>query len=293
MSDFERYNKENYIIPMTVEEKGGHLHTVILGEMAQDHIAGRRVLHVGCNAGTTTYHLQSFKPRRLAGVDVNGEAILAAQKLIPSVQFYHAIAHDMPFEDNSFDTIILFSVLEHMFKSDKALAIKEFERVLVHNGVVLVQIPKATPGSKDQKLRQNAYDPRVESLYHSEKDVHADFYGWESLKFYYEKRQNPNNRARHSSWIAIYRNPKPKLKPSESTTKESDIDLREYRGKTVKMKLDPKPQVQVKQTSIEEEQTSKISVKPGEDSAKSKRESPVNPSAQIRSNWGYDNPHDY
>lgn len=312
MSEFERYSKENYIVPMTVEQKGGHLHAVILGEMAADHIVGKRVLHVGCNAGTTTYHLQPLEPDYLAGVDVNVEAIQEAKKLIPTGHFHHAVAHDIPFEDSSFDTIVLFAVLEHMFKRDKSLAVKEFERVLAHNGVVLVQVPKATPGSKDQKLRQNAYDPHHESLYHTEQELHADFPDWECLKSYYEDRPNPNNGARHSAWIAIYKNPKPKPEiveepepesgpepePPRVTTKSSDIDLRELRSRTVKMKLDPKPKPKPKKqpepTMVEEEDTAKLAINQEKKEAEENvRESKSNPSAQIRSNWGYDNPHDY
>ena len=210
-------DKENYIVPMTVAEKAGHLHTVILAELAEEHITGKRVVHVGCNAATTTYHVWPLKPSHLAGVDVNPEAIKKGRQILPEAELVAASAHDMPFEDDSFDTIILFAVFEHLFAEDKKPAVEEFKRILKPGGHILVQLPKATPGSKDQKLRQNAYDPHHVSFYHTLDEVHADFPDWECISGYHETRANPNNGAHHSAWISIYKNPKkrePKKNPS-------------------------------------------------------------------------------
>jgi ubiquinone/menaquinone biosynthesis C-methylase UbiE len=201
-------DKENYIVPMTVAQKAGHLHAVILAEMAEEHITGKRVVHVGCNAATTTYHVQPLNPSHLAGVDVNPEAIAKAKLILPEAELITASAHDMPFEDDSFDTIILFAVFEHLFPEDKAPAVEEFQRILKPGGCVLVQLPTATPGSKDEKLKQNAYDPHHMSFYFKEQDVHDDFPGWDCLDIHHEARRNPNNNAQHSAWIAVYQNPK-------------------------------------------------------------------------------------
>jgi len=197
-------SKENYIVPMTVAQKGGHLHAVILKELAPDHITGKRVVHVGCNAATTTYHVNPLGPSYLAGVDVNGEAIAKARTILPEAEFFHASAHKMPFGAASFHTIILFAVFEHLYEEDKIPAAKEMERILKPGGCILVQLPKATPGSKDEARKQNAYDPHHVSFYFKEEDVHRDFSGFKCRKIWHETRRNPNNNAPHSSWFAIY-----------------------------------------------------------------------------------------
>lgn len=299
-SSIEKYkDKENYIVPMTVEQKAGHLHAVILGEMAKDHIAGKRVLHAGCNAATTTFHIWPLEPEYLAGADVNVEAIQLAKETLPQAHFFHASATDLPFEDSSFDTVIAFAMFEHLFEEDKSLAAAEFRRVLKPGGCLLVQVPRAIPGSKDQKLKQNAYDPCHVSLYLTEDDLHADFPGWKCLKFYYEDRRNPNNNAQHCSWIAIYENQKEPDEevPSEPeqevpgeprvTNADSDVDLRDLGHKSIRLEnLTP---------TDESTDTPSMGISSDDmpSEAPEAREAPAPKSAQIRSPFGYGNPHDY
>ena len=54
-------------------------------------------------------------------------------------QFFDADIKDLPFEDNSFDTIILTQVLEHIDEPTKAL--DEVKRVLKKNGVIIISVP--------------------------------------------------------------------------------------------------------------------------------------------------------
>lgn len=204
-------DKENYIIPMTVADREGFLFTQIYQEN-REHISDKDVLHIGCNNGASTVMIDRLAPKGLCGMDVNAEAIAIARELLPKVDFCVASAHEMPFDDNSFDSILLFEVFEHLFKEDKHSAISEFSRVLRPGGVVFLSVPRAVPGSKDQRLKQNAYDPHHVSFYFKEQDVHDDFPEWTCLDIHLETRPNPNNGAHHNSWIAIYKNPKEESK---------------------------------------------------------------------------------
>lgn len=216
--------KENYVVPMTVSQKSGHLHAVMLREMAPEYLTGKRVLHAGCNAGTTTYHVSPLNPASLTGLDVNEEAIVKARLILPSAMWVVGSIHDMPFPDNSFDTIILFAVFEHLYKEDKEAGTKELERILSPGGHILVQLPRAVPGSKDQRLKQNAYDPHHISFYYQESDVSDDFPGWECLELRHEARRNPNNKAAHNSWVGIFVNPKaPVAEPAAEPVAEPPV----------------------------------------------------------------------
>jgi len=53
----------------------------------------------------------------------------------------HALAHDLPFADNSFCTVTMFDVMEHLLRQDTEAVCKELQRVAskrvlltVHNG---------------------------------------------------------------------------------------------------------------------------------------------------------------
>jgi len=200
-------NKENYIVPMTVADREGFLFTQVYQEN-KDLISDKDVLHIGCNSGPPTVMLDRLGPKSIQGIDVNGEAIEMARVLLPHINFHVASAHDLPFDDDSFDSILLFEVFEHLYEEDKSDALSEFSRVLRSGGVILLSVPRAVPGSKDQKLKQNAYDPHHVSFYFNKQNVHDDFPGWECLNLYHETRPNPNNGAHHNSWVAAYKNPK-------------------------------------------------------------------------------------
>ncbi|MHA2084462.1 MAG: class I SAM-dependent methyltransferase [Candidatus Thorarchaeota archaeon] len=208
-------DKENYIIPMSVEDREGFLFTQIYEEN-KELISEKDVLHIGCNHGTSTLLLDRLGPKNIEGIDVNGEAIEMARDLLPHLKFHVASAHDLPFDDDSFDSILLFEVFEHLYEEDKSSAVSEFSRVLRPGGQILLSVPRAVPGSKDQRLRQNAYDPHHVSFYFQEQDVHKDFPEWDCLNLYHETRPNPNNGAHHNSWIATYKNPKEEVKKKQN-----------------------------------------------------------------------------
>jgi ubiquinone/menaquinone biosynthesis C-methylase UbiE len=208
MDSLAKYQaKENYIVPMTPAQRAGHLHPVLFQEH-EGMIRGKDVLDVGCNQGDLTFYLHKLSPKSLCGADVNPAALEAAKAAIPNARFECCPVQEMPFEDDSFDTVVMFEVFEHLYEEDKKASLAELARVLRPGGLVFLSMPKAVPGSKDEKLRQNAYDPHHVSFYFKEGDVHADFVGWECLKLYFENRSNPGNKSqRHCSWVGVYKSP--------------------------------------------------------------------------------------
>src|SRR6185369_11552834 len=109
-----------------------------------------RVLEVGCGYGRNLMALASLKPRLVVGSDVDaGELHRAADKragLSPGefarIELVRQEPRRLPFRDGSFDMVVLWQVLEHLFGRElKQTVVSECIRVLKPGGVVLVETP--------------------------------------------------------------------------------------------------------------------------------------------------------
>lgn len=89
--------------------------------------AGKRILDFGCATGDYCLELKRLGYDCVA-VDINEEYIkIARQKGVDA----RLIRDKLPFDDNSFDTVIMFELLEHLQEPDKIL--EEAKRVAKKN----------------------------------------------------------------------------------------------------------------------------------------------------------------
>ena len=106
--------------------------SVRLIHFCQQH-AGKRILDFGCATGGYCLELRKLG-FECVGVDISEEYIkIAQQKGVEA----HLIKDCLPFNDNSFDTVIMFELLEHVEDPDRIL--KEAKRVAKKN--ILVTVP--------------------------------------------------------------------------------------------------------------------------------------------------------
>jgi len=107
----------------------------------------RPILDVGCGNGV---FLKKIVERdhgdvtNLVGVDYTRSAISSARKIVPEVRFVQANATDLPFENDTFEVVIMMEILEHLKNWKKALS--EALRVLVPGGQIIITVPN---GDKD------------------------------------------------------------------------------------------------------------------------------------------------
>ncbi len=95
------------------------------------------VLDVGCGDGFLAR--VAFEQQLEAGIDLDqGEVDRAIQSKSYKKTLY-ASATDIPFKDNSFNTVVSNCVLEHIPDIDKALS--EINRVLRKNGRLMITLP--------------------------------------------------------------------------------------------------------------------------------------------------------
>ncbi|MCC5908865.1 MAG: class I SAM-dependent methyltransferase [Clostridiaceae bacterium] len=118
-----------------------YLEKATIEEMFQDKV----VLDIGCGAGGKTLHYASQGAKKVYGIDVvakyEAEANDLAEKkgLKDKFQFILGDAANLPFPDNTFDTIIMNDAMEHVDKPLEVL--NECYRVLKKDGRLYVNFP--------------------------------------------------------------------------------------------------------------------------------------------------------
>lgn len=102
------------------------------------------LLDVGCNVGELLGDCRAAHPQiKLAGVDVNREAVDKGRASLPSVDFRYASGTELPFPDQSFDCVTCIEVLEHIPAEKRRHALAEMHRVLRPGGALILRVPHA------------------------------------------------------------------------------------------------------------------------------------------------------
>lgn len=96
------------------------------------------LLELGCGEGRGVELLAPLADSYI-GLDKIKAVISNLEKRYPDYKFMSGVFPPFPFEDNSFDTIITFQVIEHV-KDDEGF-IKEIHRVLKPGGTALITTP--------------------------------------------------------------------------------------------------------------------------------------------------------
>lgn len=120
-----------------------YLFHVVTYDYVQDLVRGQEVLDFGCGSGYGTARIaQTCK--RIVGIDIAAEAITYAQAKFKAdnLQFARiepADGQPLPFDDQSFDVVLSFQVIEHVPDVHRYLA--EIRRVLRPGGLLVVATP--------------------------------------------------------------------------------------------------------------------------------------------------------
>lgn len=126
-------------------------------------ISGTRVLEVGCGIGSIANELY-HQGCDVVGTDISNSAIEYGQKKYVDVELKVGVAEMLEFEDESFDIVLSFDVLEHL--NDVDVHLKEVMRVLSDEGYYLFQTPNKYINSvyetvKCKSLKWKKYHPSL------------------------------------------------------------------------------------------------------------------------------------
>lgn len=100
---------------------------------------GDVVLDVGCGNGSLINGISRKADVKAYGIDISPNMVAECRKSYPKIDFRVSNGEDIPFDDNSFDVIIICCVLHHLNNPLKFF--KESHRALKQDGVLIVGEP--------------------------------------------------------------------------------------------------------------------------------------------------------
>jgi ubiquinone/menaquinone biosynthesis C-methylase UbiE len=105
---------------------------------ASEFCLGKEVLEVACGSGQGLGYLAN-EAKRVVGGDIDGKLLEIASKYYlgrDKIQLEQIDAHQLPFENSSFDVVILYEAIYYLADPEKF--VKEAWRVLRKNGILLI-----------------------------------------------------------------------------------------------------------------------------------------------------------
>lgn len=97
---------------------------------------GLKILNVGCGPGRSSQYLSSFG--EVTSVEYDKDCCEFASERT-GLDIINGSITELPFQDQSFDLVCAFDVIEHV--EDDQLAVSEMKRVAKENGVLLITVP--------------------------------------------------------------------------------------------------------------------------------------------------------
>lgn len=133
-SNIRKYQTENWLYQKHIEQ----FQACLFELLDRGHPAS--VLDAGCGEGFVLKYLKKHRPDvSLTGIDRNAEAVAYAQKVLQvDANFHVGDLYDLPFADDSFDTVLCSEVLEHLDQPERA--VEELKRVARSH--VLITVPR-------------------------------------------------------------------------------------------------------------------------------------------------------
>lgn len=123
-----------------------------------------RILDIGCGYGNLVLRLEQEYPNTV-GVDLDADAIAIAAKSACVAQFHKQDGTELPFEDGSFDVVVLSDVLEHVERRQQRPVIEEARRVVRDGGRLILTVPHTGMTAPFDPMDTKRRFPRLYDLY--------------------------------------------------------------------------------------------------------------------------------
>jgi SAM-dependent methyltransferase len=95
------------------------------------------VLDLGCGYGSYTNIISKYT-NNIIGLDISQRWLGCAKKQCSNVNFILADAHNIPFENDTFDVIVSIGLFEYVKRN---VVTREIRRVLKNGGICIISVP--------------------------------------------------------------------------------------------------------------------------------------------------------
>jgi len=156
-------------------------------------VEGKKILEIGCGAGYGI-NLLATKADKIKTVDIDIDSLNYAKNNsnATNIEYIHKnVLNGLDFEDNSFDIIISFQVIEHFNKKEVSKYLIEMKRVLKPYGVIYITTPNRDIRLYPLQKPKNKYHP-VEYSYSSLKKMLENHYKNVSIKALHSNKEIEN-----------------------------------------------------------------------------------------------------
>lgn len=143
------------------------------GDVVRHFRSDTRLLDVGCGGAWLADHFE-----RYTGVDVSAEAVEAASSRGREVQVIEP-GEPLPFEDVSFDGVVLKDVLEHV--ADPVALVRDVHRLLRPGGRVFASSPDAQRWVWDDYTHRRPFTRKSFRLLFADQGFEVERTGYESV----------------------------------------------------------------------------------------------------------------
>ena len=148
---------------------------VLARDILLNRCIGDNILDIGCYSGVflNQMDIDGFS---CSGIDIHKELMEKLNTESISGPYYKfGSVSKIPFQDDGFDTVTAFDILEHVIDLDKSIS--EIERVCKPGGLIIVNLPRMTLGYKDESHEHMRMldDEDINRIWGNKKDFKFEF----------------------------------------------------------------------------------------------------------------------
>src|SRR4030042_2606824 len=106
-------------------------------ELSKNYIKNKNLLNVGSWIGQYEALAVDYT-NQITSVDIENKALQVLHNSYPHIKCVQAYSHKLPFQNNSFDVVTFWAVIEHIPAGYELVSLMEINRVLKPNGYIFI-----------------------------------------------------------------------------------------------------------------------------------------------------------